>query len=224
MTDVSPGWPVPGVTAAPQVGTFVLVEDESLKAYLKGITVPDRVDAARPVQSWFGMPDEEIRGQSYPFLTIDLIGMREDVERVQNRYAEPSYYPQGIQPSDDQFSVRTFFPTPMDLSYQVTAYSRLPRHDRALLSQISMNYLHPRLGQMGCVDGLNRRIVYRDFAKRDGLDENGKRQFRNIWTVSVMTEFFYGPLDVTPRARTVNIETGSYSLTEKNVLPVVRPL
>ena len=59
------------------LGPLFLEEDNMLKEKLKGILVTDqRADneqIGRPVQVWFGQPDVELRDQTYPFITIDLI-------------------------------------------------------------------------------------------------------------------------------------------------------
>jgi hypothetical protein len=61
--------------------TFLLAEDAALKSSLSGITVADEKNANRPVRVWFGYPDVEIRAQDFPFITIDLISMRNATER-----------------------------------------------------------------------------------------------------------------------------------------------
>ena len=52
---------------------FLLNEEAALKSLLSGMTVADSGNQARPVGVFYGQPDKEIRQQSYPYLTIDLI-------------------------------------------------------------------------------------------------------------------------------------------------------
>ena len=52
---------------------FIIAEDLALKTLLSGITVSDDSNASRPVKAWFGYPDVEVRDQTFPFITIDLI-------------------------------------------------------------------------------------------------------------------------------------------------------
>ena len=55
---------------------YIINEDKALKTLVSGITVSDSGNATRPVGVWFGQPDNEIRQQSYPYITIDLVGLR----------------------------------------------------------------------------------------------------------------------------------------------------
>jgi len=87
------------------LGPLFLEEDNMLKELLKGISVHDqRADneqIARPVQVWFGQPDVELRDQTYPFITIDLIDILEDrarshrgkVNKTTAPYLEPATFP-----------------------------------------------------------------------------------------------------------------------------------
>ena len=52
---------------------YIINEDKALKALVSGITVSDSGNPTRPVGVWFGQPDNEIRQQSYPYITIDLV-------------------------------------------------------------------------------------------------------------------------------------------------------
>lgn len=190
---------------APGSEDWILREDEALKARITGIQVSDGDQNPRPVKIWFGHPDPEIRGQSYPYITLDLLDVDEDKERVSNRYSELAFTHPGFPSSNDSVVVKTMLPTPMDLVYQVASWSRQPRHDRAILSQMNRSFLHPRYAQTGASDDTSRRIVVLDFAKRDSLDDKAKRLFRNVWTVAVKTEVFYAPLDLIDRVTTSNI-------------------
>ena len=52
---------------------FIVAEDLAIKTWCQGMTVSDEKNPSRPVQVWFGYPDVEVRNQSFPFITIDLI-------------------------------------------------------------------------------------------------------------------------------------------------------
>ena len=61
---------------------FIINEDKALKHILTGITVSDSGNSVRPVGVFYGQPDKEIRQQSYPYITIDLINVAEDTSRA----------------------------------------------------------------------------------------------------------------------------------------------
>jgi hypothetical protein len=157
------------------------------------------------VQVWFGEPDEQIRTQSFPYITIDLLDISEDKERIQARFSEIENPPAWFPDETDDISVRAWFPTPMNLVYQVTSWSRQPRHDRSLLAQMSINRFHPQFAQIDTSDGRTRRLTVQEFAKRDLVDDSQKRLFRNVWTIVIKSEFFYAPLVLTERVTTVTI-------------------
>jgi hypothetical protein len=92
----------------------------------------------------------------------------------------------------------------MILTYQVSSWARNPRHDRQIMSKYMHRVLHPRFAQISASDTA-RRLVVLSFTKRDTTDENQKRLFRNIWTVQVISELFYAPLDLIRRASAVSI-------------------
>ena len=67
--------------------TFLISEDEALRNLLKDMTVTDQKSASengptRKVGVWFGQPDQEVRQQSYPYITIDMIDISEDFARA----------------------------------------------------------------------------------------------------------------------------------------------
>ena len=115
--------------------SFILAEDAALKNYLQGMTVADEKAPVRPVKVWFGYPDVEVRTQSYPYVVVELV----DVVPAHERQISGILYD-----SDNRGTVTPVegvvygyqIPLPYDLVYQITTYSRHPRHDRALLSQM----------------------------------------------------------------------------------------
>jgi len=193
-----------GWLIAPGEEDFILAEDEALRNLLKGITVADGNNAVRPVGVWFGQPDPEIRTQSYPYVTIDLLSVIENRDQVMTAYGPLDTAHRYSVPETDSVAVRTFSPTPMIFTYQVSSWARNPRHDRQIMSKYMHRVLHPRFAQISASDTA-RRLVVLSFTKRDTTDENQKRLFRNIWTVQVISELFYAPLDLIRRASAVSI-------------------
>src|SRR5690348_12923776 len=104
---------------APGVEEFIIREEEALKAALQGIQDYDGNQNPRKVGVWYGHPDPEVRNQSIPYLTIDLLGVDEDRERLQNCYGELAYAHPGFPQSNAKALVKTMLPTPMSLTYQV---------------------------------------------------------------------------------------------------------
>ena len=100
---------------------FLLNEDAALKTLLQGLTVSDGGNSSRPVAVYYGQPDKDIRTQSYPYITLDLVGVREDVERAHRGIIQTTYTPEG---ADSAKSYTTDFPIPVDLIYQVSTWSR----------------------------------------------------------------------------------------------------
>ena len=185
--------------------TFMIGEDEALHDMLRGMTVTDDKSQTRSVGVWFGQPDPEIRQQSFPFVTINMIGIMEDRQRRMNAVGvQPWYYePESLTFDDvtyDDWSMD--MPIPVDLSYQITTFARQPRHDRQILAQVLRNRLPLRFGSLAVKERLTevdavtgdetwdatvRRLDMVDVAKRDTV-ESGKRLFMNVFRVKVSSE------------------------------------
>jgi hypothetical protein len=169
-------------------GPLFLAEDEALRNHLKGLTVSDqRSDnegVARPVGVWFGQPDQEIRDQSYPYITIDMIDVAEARERAMRGVVSP-YYLEPELSSDEGWEID--MPIPINIDYQVTTFARNPRHDRQILSQLMFDKLKLRFGYLLPNDTTVRRLDVLDITKRDTV-EAGKRLFMNAITVRVSSE------------------------------------
>lgn len=204
-----------GVTTLPSTDEsgFLLAEDNALHTGLQGLFVTDQSSNARKVGVWFGQPDPEIRSQAYPYITIDLLDIVENKEQMHSTYGpldDPKWdYLSNRPPYDPQFYGATgYLLSPVLLVYQITTWSRQPRHDRSIIAQLTNGILHPHFGQVYVpTDGTNRRIVISNFAKRDTTDSNAKRLFRNIWTIQMPSEIFLGALDLTARAQAVIINS-----------------
>ena len=166
---------------------IIMNEDKALKAKLSGITVADSGNPTRPVGVWFGQPDIQIRAQSYPYITIDLIDVSLAPEREHRGDVTLRYTPEGLDPNVEY---RTYFPVPLNLDYQVATWSRQPRHDRQIMAELMKTDRLPyRFG--GVVveeDNTVRRLDLLSFTKRDMTDQDGKRLFNNIYTVRISSE------------------------------------
>lgn len=173
--------------------TFLLAEDAAMKAYLAGITVSDESEPVRPVQVWFGYPDVEVRALTYPFITIDVIDIRQAFERQSSGIYYDSDYMGTIEAQEGR-SYSYEIPVAYDIEYQLTTYSRHPKHDRSVIFQM-MNKFPGKWGYLPVPDDLGTSIAYRhmfleSFIKRDTVeqDKGSKRLFRNVYTVRVVSE------------------------------------
>ena len=177
---------------------FIINEDEALKTLLQGITVSDGGNSARPVAVYYGQPDKDIRQQSYPYITLDLVGVREDTERAHRGVVNLTYAPEGFTPNrntDGSINQPVVFPIPVDLIYQVSTWSRQPRHDRQIMAKLfAPGRLPFRFGQLPIPqDGTNRRLDMLGFSKRD-TTEGGKRLFSNVYNIRISSELFVDQL------------------------------
>ena len=172
---------------------FIIAEDNALKTFLQGMTVKDDKNQNRQVKVWFGYPDVEIRTQDFPFVTIDLIDIVPGNDRQTYGYMRDTDYRGTIAPvAGYEYTYLT--PVAYDLVYQVTSYSRHPRHDRALIFQL-MNKFPSKYGhlivpnQLGTEDS-SRSMFLDGFVKRDAVDsETGNRRLlRNVLSIRVLSE------------------------------------
>ena len=175
------------------LGPLFLSEDAALKELLKGIVVTDqRANAegvGRPVQVWFGMPDQELRDQTYPYITIDMIDVAEDRARASRGFLDGTGDSGYLRPSTATTGkgMKIDTPIPIYIDYQVTTYARNPRHDRQILSDLLFTRLPLRFGALLPADDTVRRLDVLDVAKRDTV-EQAKRLFINAITVRISSE------------------------------------
>lgn len=183
--------------------TFLLSEDEALRKKVSGITVTDQKaeneGAPRVVGVWFGMPDQELRSQAYPYITIDMIDITRDNQREMRGKTSAEYLIPSQVTIGENEGFQTDLPIPVSIDYQITTYSRHPRHDRQLLTQLIYSRLPLRFGYLEVTEksttvgsettNLNtfRRLEVMDVSKRD-VTEAGKRLFMNAVTVRVSSE------------------------------------
>lgn len=169
---------------------FLLNEDRALKERLKGLTVSDAKSSSRAVGVWYGQPDVEIRAQSYPYMTIDLVGIAEDFTRsMRGIVGELPYTPEGLDLDVSYKNVE--FPIPVSIDYQITTYARNPQHDRQIIAGLLNGILPFRFAVLEVPeDGTLRRLDLLGYTKRDRNDEDGKRTYINVLSVRVSSELF----------------------------------
>lgn len=232
--------------------TFLLSEDKALRERLQGMVVHDQKadggETPRQVGVWFGQPDQELRTQSYPYITIDMIDINKDPQREMRGITNVDYLkPDWIDDETQDYQVS--LPIPVNIDYQVTTYSRHPRHDREILAQIlGGKFLPFRFGTLEVIEKsvttgevitnrtTMRRLDVLDVSKRD-VTEQAKRLFVNAVTVRVSSEISQGDyrtlykvleIDIhnptaeralgTPRAQYFN-GIGEHTITASDVTP-----
>jgi hypothetical protein len=188
--------------------TFILSEDKALRDALLGMTVHDQKadsgDVERAVRVFFGQPDQELTAQIYPYVTIDLIDVMRDPTREMRGRTDAPYLNPGNLTENQSFEVE--LPIPVNLDYQVTTYSRHPRHDRELLQQINFQKLPQRFGMLKLDDGTVRRMDVMGVSKRDAT-EQAKRLFINAITVRVSSEVSQGIMRTLYKVQEVHLDT-----------------
>ena len=172
---------------------FVLAEDSALKTHLNGITVSDDKSNSRPVKVWYGFPDVEIRDQSFPYITIDLIDILPANERQTYGFITDTDNLGTVTP-DPNYVYTNQIPVAYDLIYQITSFSRHPRHDRSIIYQLMTKFpsKYSRL-KVYTPDGTGftiRSMFVDGFVKRDTVEgETGNRRLlRNVYTVRVVSQ------------------------------------
>ena len=171
--------------------TFIINEEEALKARLKGLIVSDEKNDEREVGVWFTKPDLESKKQSYPYLTIELLDMNQANYRQTYGELWDNDSHGTVEPVDKNSYVYTI-PVAWDLVYQITSYSRHPRHDRAIIAHILNNVFPGKRGYLAVPNDLGteygyRHMILEEFTKRDTV-EDGRRLYRNVFTVTVSSE------------------------------------
>jgi len=200
--------------------TFLLSEDAALRSWLDGLVVSDQTseDAGmdRSVGVWFGQPDQEVRYQKFPFITIDMIDISRDPAREMRGKVSPDYLaPDNL---DDNKNWEIHLPIPVNIDYQVTIYTRHPRHDRQLLSQILSEKIPFRFGQVDLDDGTVRRLELLGIAKRDNSSEQAKRIFVNVLTVRITSELPEGKLKEAYKVLSINTSVNTiYNIADNSV-------
>jgi hypothetical protein len=172
---------------------FIVAEDLALKTLLSNITVADDKTTPRTVKVWFGYPDIEVRDQTFPFITIDLIDIMPGNERQTYGYLVDSDY-QGTIAAVDGQAYTYITPVAYDLVYQITTYARNPRHDRALMFQL-LNKFPSKYGNLIVPNELgtetsSRSMFLDGFVKRDAVQsETGNRRLlRNVLSIRVVSQ------------------------------------
>jgi len=200
---------------------WVLDEDDALKDKLGGFYVINPADGAqKPVQTFFANPDAEEISRAFPRFVIELISIEFARERAHRSASVviPFDLEQATPPSG--FSMTSGdFPLPWNLIYQVSAYSRNPRHDRQL-SLIMFQLFPEQFGDLNMqnYDGTTRRADLVSHTHRDIVDNDQKRTYRQIFEISVSSEFYLNQIQYIQQVSQVDVQFVDY-LDEPIIVP-----
>lgn len=188
--------------------TWLLNEDAALKAKLSGITVSDGKSPTPgliAVGCWYGQPDLEMREQSYPYITIDLLDIREATDRAMRNHVTLPYVPDGDPIPTVGSKVYYDYPIPYDLDYQVRVWARHPRHDRQIVAELLRNRLPSRYGSLYIPeDDTLRSMFMTGLIKRD-VTEQQRRLFSTVLNVRVFSELTQSAATTAHEALHVNL-------------------
>jgi len=197
---------------------FIIAEDLAIKTWCQGLTVSDEKNPNRTVKVWFGYPDVEVRTQDFPFITIDLIDIAPANDRQFSGMLADNDYRGTIAPTSNH-TYTYDVPIAYDLVYQITSYSRHPRHDRAIMFQL-MNKFPSKYGFLRVpnergTEYSSRSMFLDGFVKRDAVEsETGNRRLlRNVLTVRVVSEMTPSQADSSTRVvSSVSIDRNNPSI------------
>lgn len=205
----TPPAPPPPVTFGPS-GRWILDEDEALKDKMSGFSVSNYADNRQiPVEVFFRFPDPEERTRTFPHFVIDLVEINFDTTRAINAgYHNLDYDLENATPMSGFTLVADNYPLPWMLMYQITAYSRQPYHDRqlAMIMYRSFPNAYGSLN-MSNYDGTIRRADLESVVRRDTVDNENKRLYRNVFTVGISSEFYLNVVTAIQQATSVNVQT-----------------
>lgn len=195
---------------------WILDEDRALRDLMDDIYVSDDKRERRKVGVWFGHPDKEIRDQRYPYITIDLVDIAEELDRAERGYYEYSLdegplprFCSGLDyadPSDTKTAaVGLDVPIPIRLTYSVNTWARNPRHDRQILQNLLQRGITRfQRSSLPVSDGTVRRLDVLDVVKRDSAEEN-RRLLSNSVVLGVSSEVPWGRISYYRRVSQVRL-------------------
>lgn len=191
--------------------SFIFAEDAALKAHLQGITVSDLKVPDRPVKVWYGYPDVEVRAQEYPYMVIELYDVQPANDRQSSGFWFDDTYRGTVEP-EEGVTYSYYAPVTYDLFYQVSTYSRNPRHDRTIMFKMLNEKIPGKYGHL-VVPSMNgdgkvvaRHMFLEGFTKQDTIEE-GRRLFRNVFSIRVLSEMtFVEAAQATLQVEQINIQ------------------
>jgi hypothetical protein len=175
------------------------------------ITLPDAERVEKPVRVWYRGPEPE-HATTYPFVTIDLVGIEPAYDLWHSEYA--LYANSEVEENSDTGEVsghRLYDPStskqidygdPVNffqrrnylqyrLFYQLGLWANNAVHDRILSARIFRDIIMPHPSWLYCeADGVWKRMETLSWSNADLPSQEGasKRIFRKMFTISVQTD------------------------------------
>jgi hypothetical protein len=193
----------------PTQTAWVFNEDEALKEKLQGYSTINYADGrSKKIEVYYRFPDAEIRTRTFPHIAIDLVRIEFDETRAHRALSYVPRYPiETATPLLDFTLVADDMPLPWMMIYQLATYAREPRDDRFMT--MMMYQLFPEMFgflDMGKFDGTVRRADLVQVDRRDTVDNENKRLYRNIYTVAISTEFYLNQLQYIQNISSIDID------------------
>lgn len=171
---------------------WLLNEDAAIKAKLSGLTVTSAALATpTPVAVRFAVPEDEYSDTTFPMIEIVQASVERDPERESRGFSLLQAVPDGVNLSAGPYYAE--MPTPYNIDYQITLYTRLVTHRTALLAQLAaFDFLPARYGYLAVnADNTVRRLdVLGGPDLGSTRDQDQKRLFTATWRARVSTELF----------------------------------
>jgi hypothetical protein len=173
---------------------FILAEDEALHGKLKTLSLPNVRDpgGVENVGVWYRWPSPEFSEDPFPFVTLDMVDIVPERERMHSyNWDVMDYLPDAVPDAATPQEYYAPFPIPMQIQYVVATYTRNARHDRMLLRRLMQwDMLPPRFGYLDVeVDNTRRRLDIIDGpTEATYQDDKQKRVFRRVFTIGISAE------------------------------------
>jgi hypothetical protein len=196
---------------------WLIQEDNALKIKLSGFVVTNYADGRKiPIAVYFRFPDTEERKRTFPHFAIDMVDIDFDHSRAHRALEQILTFDlEQATPQPPQYLVADDMPLPWTLVYQIVSYARQPWHDRqmaALMYQMfPEQYGNLNMAQF---DGTIRRADLMSVVRRDMMDNDQKRLYRQIFTVGISSEFYVNELQLVAQAKQIDL---TVALTNTNV-------
>lgn len=172
---------------------FLLDEDEAMKNLFSGLTIPIVRGSSDTLSilTRFRLPEQENEAK-FPMIAIDLVDISEATDRNMRGRLNVSnlhYDPMGeALVTQDGHSAIADFPIPVNLDYQVQTLVRQAYQDRILQGMV-WSICPGRFGVLRVKD-TDRTMQLLGSTDADRIDEQGKRTFRKVYTIRVVSELF----------------------------------
>lgn len=197
--------------ADPPNAGFLIREDMALRERLTGMKVfaNNGPTDGIPVPVYFRLPEDEVRARSFPYVIIDFLAVARDATR---EHRGVTSMPDGYHPPGVPNGVHIDFPIPVNLSYQVSTFTRNVQQDRQLVGQL-ITRLPVRFGalEMSAArgapdDNSMRRLDLTSGPVTRDTKEGGKRIFSKVYSLSIASELIFAEIGLLAEVRQIFLD------------------